>query len=355
MIPREILKKIRQIELRTNHPVTGSAPGARASARFNVRPPAVSQTNLVLSSLRPLNRRESRAPIPTGLRPPARGCEERATLGQRPAGFPNRNAVAAIPFTSVARGIGPNPVGVGEDFIPFPQGSSCVATLNYMPESRWDSPNSIASETFAGVSFQPPAQFRRITRAVENRHNTNMVCLDVKVDAVTMKPFKQSRLVRFPAGKTKAFRGFQNFLNDAIDFSVEFITQPRLLIIIPMNCLIKFKAGGGLENDFAPHAARLAFNRCRASARTCSQGMPALGLFRNSWARRSSSSFCSCVSSSSKSPNSKSIVLTSSRRSGSGIRRISSRISARLMAPIYPGTGTVQMKTQPRPAAISHN
>lgn len=37
MIPREILKKIRQIELRTNRIVTEFAAGARASPRFIVR------------------------------------------------------------------------------------------------------------------------------------------------------------------------------------------------------------------------------------------------------------------------------------------------------------------------------
>ena len=51
MIPREILKEIRQIELRTNRIVTGSA--ARGPAR-----------------------------IPTGFRLKAQGCEARATLGQ---------------------------------------------------------------------------------------------------------------------------------------------------------------------------------------------------------------------------------------------------------------------------------
>lgn len=51
MIPREILKKIRQIELRTNRIVTAAA--ACGPAR-----------------------------IPTGFRPKAQGCDEGATLGQ---------------------------------------------------------------------------------------------------------------------------------------------------------------------------------------------------------------------------------------------------------------------------------
>jgi hypothetical protein len=62
MISREILKKNRQIELRTNRIVTAFAVGARASARFTARPSAVSKTNQTLNSIRPLKRRERRAP-----------------------------------------------------------------------------------------------------------------------------------------------------------------------------------------------------------------------------------------------------------------------------------------------------
>jgi len=121
MIPREILKKIRQIEIRTNRVVTESAE--RGHAR-----------------------------IPKGFCPKAQGCEERATLGHRPTHIPTPKGVAAIPFSSSARGICHNPVGVGDDFIPFTQGSSCVATLGYMPESRWDSLMA-ANFARAGSSF----------------------------------------------------------------------------------------------------------------------------------------------------------------------------------------------------------
>jgi hypothetical protein len=151
MIPREILKKIRQIELRTNRIVTASA--ARGCARIPkgfrlkaqgcdvgatlgnvglksqpqrgcVRPASLAATLLALCDFRQLTQ----------------GCEARATLGHRHAKITNRNAVAAILFSPAARGICHNPVGVGEHSIPFTQGSSCVATLGYMPESRWDSP-----------------------------------------------------------------------------------------------------------------------------------------------------------------------------------------------------------------------
>jgi hypothetical protein len=69
MIPREILKKNRQIELRTNRIVTAFAVGARASARFTARTPAGSQTNPALNSIRKLKRRERRAPTHRNSKP----------------------------------------------------------------------------------------------------------------------------------------------------------------------------------------------------------------------------------------------------------------------------------------------
>ena len=89
MIPRDILKEIRQIERRTNRLVTAFAAGARASARFTARTSVASKTNPSPNSIPTLKRRERRAPdapsfgsarIPTGFRPKAQGCEARATL-----------------------------------------------------------------------------------------------------------------------------------------------------------------------------------------------------------------------------------------------------------------------------------
>ena len=121
MIPREILKKIRQIELRTNRLVTGSAECGCAR-------------------------------IPTGFCPKAQGCEARATLGQRPQNVFNRNAVAAIPFASTARDVCHNPVGVVQNLIPFTQGSSFVATLGWRTQSPWDWANRANSSS---VIHQP--------------------------------------------------------------------------------------------------------------------------------------------------------------------------------------------------------
>ena len=108
MIPREILKKIRQIELRMNHIVTAAAACTCLG-------------------------------IPTGFRPKAQGCDAGATLGIRPHNVFNRDAVAVIPSSPGALGICHNPVGVGGNKFLFTQGSSFLATLGCMPESLWDS------------------------------------------------------------------------------------------------------------------------------------------------------------------------------------------------------------------------
>ena len=105
MIPREILKKIRQIELRTNRIVT------RSAAHGCVR-------------------------IPTGFCLKAQGCDVGATLGIRPQSVFNRNAVAALPFSSTVHGICHNPVGVVKYWIRLSQGS--YATLGWRTQSRWD-------------------------------------------------------------------------------------------------------------------------------------------------------------------------------------------------------------------------
>src|ERR1017187_45050 len=115
MIPREILKKIRQIEIRPHRIVTGIAE------RGWVR-------------------------IPTGFRPKAQGCAAGATLGRRSTNITNRNAVAAVPFSPVACDVCHNPVGVALDLDRFTQGSSFLATLGWRIQSPWDWPNHLKAE-----------------------------------------------------------------------------------------------------------------------------------------------------------------------------------------------------------------
>ncbi|MDR3456721.1 MAG: hypothetical protein P4N60_04705 [Verrucomicrobiae bacterium] len=87
MIPREILKKIRQIEIRPNRIMGEFAVGARALARFTARTTLASKSDLALNSIDQLKRRDRRAPaaltrgcvqIPTGLRVSPEGCQKLA-------------------------------------------------------------------------------------------------------------------------------------------------------------------------------------------------------------------------------------------------------------------------------------
>ncbi len=70
--------------------------------------------------------------IPKGFHPSAQGCEERATLGGHPNGI-NPERVASLR----AKWCG-NPVGVENILVTVTQGSSCLATLGLMTQSRWD-------------------------------------------------------------------------------------------------------------------------------------------------------------------------------------------------------------------------
>src|SRR5438876_12167002 len=73
-------------------------------------------------------------PIPKGMRPKAQCCEARATLGkQREKRQPQRGCDQRRKFTKTE-----TPLGFCSSD-PLPQGSSCLATLGSVAESRWDS------------------------------------------------------------------------------------------------------------------------------------------------------------------------------------------------------------------------
>ena len=93
MIPREILKKIRRIELRTNRIVTAVAQRVHPRIPKGFRPKAqgcdagatLGNVGLKSQPQRGCVRSTSLAATPLALwnvRQPTQGCEERATLGQ---------------------------------------------------------------------------------------------------------------------------------------------------------------------------------------------------------------------------------------------------------------------------------
>ena len=72
-------------------------------------------------------------PIPKGLCHSAQGCEERATLGTSAEDFPTLKGLRHEIRPE------PQPRWGWPDFSRLTQGSSCLATLGFKPESRWDS------------------------------------------------------------------------------------------------------------------------------------------------------------------------------------------------------------------------
>lgn len=87
--------------------------------------------------------------IPTGLCPPAQGCE--ATLGEQSQIKINPNGVVATPAWGRWQRIGRNRVAVGEVLETLTQGSAKGATLGFGPESRWDSPTAALRQIMHAV------------------------------------------------------------------------------------------------------------------------------------------------------------------------------------------------------------
>jgi len=189
--------------------------------------------------------------------------------------------------------------------------------------------NRIVTE-FALRSFQPSAQLRRIPRAVENRNHIDGIQFNRIIDAVFAKSLKNC-LVSGWRSEVKSFRGFQNLLEDCVNFNSKFVTQAWTLSFIPCCRVFKFQTGEWCENNFAFHALRL-FRRSWSSACTVSHGRPRSGCCRSSSARRSNSASCSGVGSSSNLSRSCS---KTSRCSSNGSFSTCSKTWAALMAAIY--------------------
>jgi len=153
MILREILKKIRQIEIRTNRIITGSAPGARASARFTLRTPGASETSPAPDAIRTLKRRERRAPAA-----PPRSAGVPAGFGH-PNLDPRRLRFETPPAVTASK-----PAGRRR--------SHANGAMRPLESSPGHPPiEAAAGGTPAFHSLQPPPQFRRIPRAAESSHS----------------------------------------------------------------------------------------------------------------------------------------------------------------------------------------
>ena len=93
-------------------------------------------------------------PTPTGLCPPAQGCEERATLGVQSRHVFNPERVAAE-FVCARRAVAQahNPFRVAGLLTTISQGSSFLATLGFEAESLWGSSSRPRAKNAFRVRF----------------------------------------------------------------------------------------------------------------------------------------------------------------------------------------------------------
>ena len=197
-------------------------------------------------------------------------------------------------------------------------------------------------------SLEPPAEFRGVTRAVEDRDHTDEIGLNVEVNAVFLEAFKL-RYADGPADKAKASRMLKDVREDGLKLGLKPVAQARLLLVVPRDCFFKLQPRFRVE-DYCPLQGPLFPSRSLRSARTLSQGIPLSGYRRRASARFSSSATCAGVKSSPAcSKSSRNSLHTCSTRSrlSTGLRpRICSRISAALTRLIY-------RLLQPRQVAIA--
>src|SRR6266699_1039458 len=97
--------------------------------------------------------------IPKGLRPPAQGCEQRATLGKVIERNYNPNGVAARSLVLIAP-MWPQPLWGCFPLRVCPRVARKLATLGFEPESLWDS------------AFLPTQHSMRVRSSVLGRSNS---------------------------------------------------------------------------------------------------------------------------------------------------------------------------------------
>jgi len=212
--------------------------------------------------------------------------------------------------------------------------------------------NHIVDRMLAGDLFYSPGQFCRISGTMPNCKNFDltMCCIDGEVYGIRPRR-RHFCFVRQLRRQEKTFRIFRQALQKSSESVVEPQSNALFAFFVPTDSVVPVPFRIRLGDDFEGHFFA---KRRWISADTSSMGVPRPGFFKASFARRSSSAICSGVNSSLKSPNSISMISTSSRRSTSGIRRNSSRISALLMPLIY-SRETRRQAAFVRPSRFTHH
>ena len=191
--------------------------------------------------------------------------------------------------------------------------------------------NQIANETLCLCSLQSSPESSRALAAVPNCNDFDLAVFRADGEKHGVRPAKDFRFSRQTTNQWKSFRLRGQGLEHGMDFSVETLADTRFLFIIPLHRLVPLSFRCGLGDDAERHF--LARKRSLISAKTCSEGFPRPGCFKDSSALRTSSAICAADNSSS--PHSLRTRSAISRCSGAGKRRICSRISVALMALKY--------------------
>ena len=158
--------------------------------------------------------------------------------------------------------------------------------------------NRVVTETLAGASLQPPAQSRRIPRAVPDSadYNFRSFPFDGEINRIWPR-FWEFGLSGQSAGKGKPLWIFANDSEKNTQLAGKSLAQSRFTFVVEINRLGEFPFGFFFNAD--PKTHRLARNRFSMSDTTSSSGRQRSGCASARSARRSSSAICFGVSSSS--------------------------------------------------------
>src|ERR1017187_2614643 len=110
--------------------------------------------------------------------------------------------------------------------------------------------NRLVTETLAGFSFQPPAQFRRIPRAMPDGADNHFGSLAFEHEEYGIRP----RVWHFgflcqPAGKRKAFGVLANRFEKNLQLFGESLSDSRLALVVKNNRLGEFAFGLRLNDQ----------------------------------------------------------------------------------------------------------
>jgi hypothetical protein len=276
MIPREILKKIRQIELRTNRIVTELTAGARLCKQQHLLlSPSMENSVCTRFGEAVVGRRSS--------------CSAWWFVGALEMADVLRLLLGTQPRSGLSLTPGFSPViGDGESFNRFngfPRTEKPLKRLGFVRRVHTGLKPGVNESSLKTASFKPSLQFHRIARGVKNGEHGEGIILDREVDGVFLES-SEANLLCASTNRLKMPRVGQCSFESQLHLQFEFAPESGTLSFIPSNGFFKLQTGSGFENDRKTHFQP---KRLLRSASTCSQGIPSWGFFSKSAKRRSSS------------------------------------------------------------------